>query len=236
MTYLKFKACRRIGENIWFHKKLTPRQSTLINLLLKKNTTVKESDFSKRLRNMKKLAFFYGIRSGKLVSANTCYNYLDKKKSLLLTLENRLDVILVRLYFCSTLFTARQLITHKKICVNFNIVNIPSAKLRNGDLISVVPNYLESVKVNVKLNLQNNCLKNEPVGAASQEPKGRKQNSNESYGWTSETTQNTPDSASSLLMRTNYHLEVNYKTLNAILLYEPTQIHFPYKIDLDFLF
>ncbi|PTQ28339.1 hypothetical protein MARPO_0167s0029 [Marchantia polymorpha] len=31
------------------------------------------------------------------------------------------------------------------------------------------------------------------------------------------------------------HLEVNYKTLKAVVLYEPQQIQFPYKIDLDLL-
>ena len=32
------------------------------------------------------------------------------------------------------------------------------------------------------------------------------------------------------------HIEVNYKILHAILLYEPSKIHFPYKIDLDLIF
>jgi ribosomal protein S4 len=149
---------------------------------------------------MKKLAFFYGMRSlNNRATSNICYNFLDKKKSLLLTLETRLDVILLRLYFCSTLFRARQLITHKKICVNFNVVNIPGFTVKTGDLISILPSYLPATSANVKLNLQNNraCPGKRPLLS---------------------------------------HLEVNYKTFNAILLYEPTQIHFPYKIDLDILF
>ena len=202
MAYLKFKVCRRIGaEGVWRTKKLTPRQNTLISLRKNnKNTNRKQSDFSKRLRHTQKLAFFYGMRSlNNRVTSNICYNYLDKKKSLLLSLETRLDVILVRLFFCSTLFTARQLITHKKICVNFKPNSTPGTKLKNGDLISILPSHVDLVKSNVKFHFQNNAR------------------------------------AIALSALSN-HLEVNYKTLNAILLYEPTQIYFPYKIDLDILF
>lgn len=199
MAYLKFKVCRRIGENIRHDKKLTPRQIKLIKHLVKKNTNRKQSDFFKKLQHMKKLAFFYGMRSlNNRVTSNVCYNYIDKKRSLLLTLETRLDVILVRLYFCSTLFTARQLIIHRKICVNYNVVNIPGFSVKNGDLISILPSHLNNVKSAVNFYLQNNR------NFVSQPPA--------------------------------FHLEVNYKTFNAILLYEPIQINFPYKIDLDMLF
>jgi len=137
---------------------------------------------------------------------------LIEKKSLLLNLETRLDVILVRLYFCSTLFTARQLITHKKIRVNFHVVSIPGFHVRSGDIISIFPHQLDLVKSKLKY----------PLGER-ESPYLRLPNAQNGLILS---TKNDPAS----------HLEVNYKTFHAILLYEPIQITFPYKIDLDFLF
>ncbi len=57
--------------------------------------------------------------------------YLHKKNSLLFDIEKRLDVILVRFNFCSTTFQARQLISHKKIYVNYKMVNIPGFQVSN---------------------------------------------------------------------------------------------------------
>lgn len=194
MAYSKFKVCRRIYDNIWQTKKLTPKQNTLISRL-KKNTNRKQSDFSIRLQHMKKLSLFYGLKPRVLTKLTS--NFLDKQKSLLLNLETRLDVILVRLNFCSTIYTARQLIAHKKICVNFQVVDIPSATLEAGDILSVLPSQLDYVKSVIILNQQNNRIYR-PSGAS--------------------------------------HLEVNYKTLSAVLLFEPSQILFPYKIELDLLY
>jgi ribosomal protein S4 len=212
MASLKFKICRRLGENIWHTKKLTPKQNTIIKLVIKKNTSRKQSDFSKKLQQLKKLAYFYGIRSLNKRAISTTPARLDKKKSLLLTLETRLDVILVRVYFCSTLFTARQFITHNKICVNFNLVNIPGFTVRNGDIISIIPSYLDLVKSKLKYPLGE---REDPLGLA-------------------------PNRQNTLIhligSDPSYHLEVNYKTFHAVLLYEPIQIHFPYKIELDLLF
>lgn len=194
MAYSKFKVCRRILDNFWQTKKLTPKQKILISKL-KKTTNRKQSDFSIKLQHMKKLSLFYGLKPR--VFPKIPYNFLDKQKSLLLNLETRLDVLLVRLNFCSTILTARQLIVHKKICVNFHVVNIPSFPLKPGDILSVNPSDIEYVKSIIKLNQQNNRI----------------------YS-----------------LKQSSHLEVNYKTLNAVLLFEPSQILFPYKIDLDLLF
>jgi len=207
MSYLPFKICRRLGENVWARRgKLTPKQNNIIRLLLKKNINQKQSDFSKKLLQWKKLAFFYGMSS---LSNNESFNKAlrrpDKKKSLLLNLETRLDVILVRLYFCSTLFKARQLIAHEQICVNFQIVNIPGFTVKSGDVISIQPSFVNLLKSEIQVPILPENTRESGVNSRNQ-PKRP------------------------------YHIEANYKTLNAILLYEPNQVHFPYKIDFDFLF
>jgi small subunit ribosomal protein S4 len=198
MTPLKFKLCRTVGENVKYTRKTTSKQKTLLKFVLKKNTNRKSSDYSKKLLQMKKLAFFYGLQSIKNHRSSTlrASNFLDKKKSLLLNLETRLDVILVRLNFCPSLFTARQLIAHKKICINFHIVNLPGLCLRAGDLVSVTRPFMKTMKMNIMDNFKFNQF----------------------------------------LHQSPNHLEANYKTQQAILLYEPTQIHFPYKINLDLIF
>nr|YP_009755768.1 ribosomal protein S4 [Gonatozygon brebissonii]QIQ23046.1 ribosomal protein S4 [Gonatozygon brebissonii] len=198
MTYSKFKVCRRISENVWQAKKLTPKQNNLIRKL-KKNINRKQSDFSIKLQNLRKFSIFYGNLPINRMKDNLTYTYLDKQKSLLMNLETRLDVILVRIHFCSTLYTARQLITHGKICVNFNKVDIPGFSVRNGDVISVMRSDLNFVKFLIK------------------------QHQDKSRNWAG-------------FGERAYHFEVNYKTLNAILLFEPSEIHFPYKIELNLLF
>lgn len=201
MTNLPFKLSHRLQENIWYHKKLSPKQNKKIKFLLKKTTNRKQSDFSRKLLQWKKLAFFYSTFS---LDNNQTFNKLfsqkDKKKSLLLNLETRLDVLLVRLYFCSTLPMARHLISHKQICVNFQTVDVPKFHVKNGDIISIKPRILNRLKSKIQfLKLEENFSFSQSFALAGRQ---------------------TPN-----------HLEVNYKIFHAVLLYEPTQIHFPYKID-----
>nr|QIA59572.1 ribosomal protein S4 [Blasia pusilla]QIA59864.1 ribosomal protein S4 [Riccia cavernosa] len=191
----RFKVCRQILENVWQTKKLTLKQKLLISELQKKKKNKKQSDFSIQLQTIKKLSLFYGNLPIKKMQRAKTHTYIDKKNSLLFNIEKRLDVILVRLNFCSTMFQARQLISHKNICVNYKKVNIPGFQVSNGDLISIQENSLDFFKSNIRQNFQTNRIRR---------------------------------------MKPN-HLEVNYKTLKAVVLYEPQQIQFPYKIDLDLL-
>lgn len=194
MPASRFKTCHQISENVWQTKKLTQKQKAII-LEFRKKTNKKQSDFSKELQTIQKLSLFYGKLPIKKMQRSKTQTYLDKKNSLLFDIERRLDVILVRLNFCLTIFQARQLISHKKICVNYKIVNIPDFQLFNGDLISIQDNFLYFIKSKIRQNFQSNRI------------------------WRIKPT----------------HLEVNYKTLKAVVLYEPQQIQFPYSIDLDLL-
>nr|YP_009307347.1 ribosomal protein S4 [Stoneobryum bunyaense]AOR82110.1 ribosomal protein S4 [Stoneobryum bunyaense] len=194
MPASRFKTCRQISENVWQTKKLTQKQKAII-LKLRKKTNKKQSDFSKELQTIQKLSLFYGKLPIKKMRRSKTQTYLDKKNSLLFDIERRLDVILVRLNFCLTICQARQLISHKKICVNYKMVNIPGFQLSKGDLISIQDNFLYFIRSKIRQNFQSNQIRRiKPT-----------------------------------------HLEVNYKTLKAVVLYEPQQIQFPYSIDLDLL-
>lgn len=273
MAYLKFKACRRLGAPARHNNKLTPKQNTIIKLVIKKNTSRKQSDFSKKLQQLKKLAYFYGMRSlNNRVTSNTALSSrLDKKKSLLLTLETRLDVLLVRLHFCSTLFAARQLITHNKIRVNLNVVNLPGFTVRNGDIISMsrkgpvcatarlrlVARLRGKIKALCVSRLSGRaasahwCVSSQPAGSRASGALANRQNmisvrrgpTKVRFG-SGQPGSRTQVPGPFVAIRERpftgvgglYHFEVNYKTFNAVLLYEPIQVHFPYKIDLDLLF
>jgi small subunit ribosomal protein S4 len=197
MSSSQFKVSRQILENVWLHKKLTSKQKVVIWKCRKKaRLQLKQSDFSKQLQNYTKLSIFYGNLpiSGKKQHKRT-YTYLNKQKSLLLNLESRLDVLLVRANFCATHFTARQLISHGKVFVNYNNVTFAGFVVSVGDIISISEDHLELTKSIIKDNLRFNRI-------CHFKPS---------------------------------HLEVNYKILNIVLLYEPFKIQFPYKIELDIL-
>ena len=108
----------------------------------------------------------------------------------------------MRANFCNTLFTARQLITHSKICVNSKIVTFPGLQLQIGDTIGVAQNQLTKLQSIIATQQQQNLRNN---------------------------------NASPLMLHKAYHLEINYKTLNIVFLYEPCKIVFPYHIDLDLI-
>ena len=58
-------------------------------------------------------------------------------ENLLQLLEARLDNVVYRLGIAPTRRSARQLVTHKHITVNGNLVNIPSFTLKEGDMVAV---------------------------------------------------------------------------------------------------
>jgi small subunit ribosomal protein S4 len=58
-------------------------------------------------------------------------------ENLLMLCESRLDNVVFRLNLANTRDGARQLVSHKHITVNGDIVNIPSMTLKPGDKIGV---------------------------------------------------------------------------------------------------
>lgn len=52
-------------------------------------------------------------------------------------LESRLDAMVFRVSFASTIFAARQLVSHCHVLVNGKKVNIPSYSLKIGDIVSI---------------------------------------------------------------------------------------------------
>lgn len=99
----------------------------------------KQSEYAIQLMEKQKAKYMYGILEKQ-------FSNLFKKASrmkgitgenLLSLCESRLDNTVYRLGISPTRSGARQLVGHRHITVNGNIVNIPSYSLKPGDVISV---------------------------------------------------------------------------------------------------
>lgn len=99
----------------------------------------KQSEYAVQLAEKQKAKFIYGILERQF--ENTFIKASRKKgvtgEVLLQMLESRLDNMVYRLGIAPTRRAARQLVVHKHITVNSDIVNIPSMFLRPGDVVAV---------------------------------------------------------------------------------------------------
>lgn len=99
----------------------------------------KPSTYSMQLAEKQKAKYLYGILEKQFY--NTFYKASRKEgaagENLLKMLESRLDNVVYRLGIGKTRREARQLVSHKHIIVNDNVVNIPSYFLKSGDVVGV---------------------------------------------------------------------------------------------------
>ncbi|KAG0735729.1 hypothetical protein G6F57_011887 [Rhizopus arrhizus] len=61
-------------------------------------------------------------------------------------LERRLDFVVFRSNFCSSVYAARQLCVHGKVLVNGKKMAFPSHKLKDGDVVTVDPQSIQFLK------------------------------------------------------------------------------------------
>ena len=109
----------------------------------------KESEYAMQLREKQKAKFIYGVLEKQF------RGYFKRAKSmegqtgenLMTILETRLDNVVFRLGFARTRKEARQMVTHGHICVTGRRVDIPSFRVRPGELGSVAPKAKELLVV-----------------------------------------------------------------------------------------
>ena len=126
-TTSKYKLDRRMGENIWGRPK----------------SPINKREYGPGQhgqRRKQKLKGYYANISerqfhGIYVEAGRLKG--DTGENLIGLLERRLDTVVYRAKFVSTMFAARQFINHGHIKVNGRKVNISSYKLKIGDVIEV---------------------------------------------------------------------------------------------------
>ena len=100
----------------------------------------KMTDYGEQLYAKQKLKSSYGNISEKQFAryyAEAIRRRGDAAENLVGLLESRLDNLVFRAKFVSTVFAARQFINHNHILVNGKKVNIPSYMVKVGDVIEV---------------------------------------------------------------------------------------------------
>nr|ATZ81861.1 30S ribosomal protein S4 [Picochlorum sp. 'soloecismus'] len=177
----KFRIIRRLGELPGLTQKVCTRNFPAGQHGPKKRL-VKESQYALQLKEKQKLRFNYGITERQLIK----YVREARRRTgstgeiLLQILENRLDNIVFRLGFASTIAGARQLINHGHIVVNDQRVTIPSFLCKVHDKISVrepskkfvkklietklglsIPNHLDSNLETLSGNIKNNVSRDQ---------------------------------------------------------------------------
>ena len=97
------------------------------------------SDFGLQLREKQKVKRMYGVleRQFRRYFAEAERRKGNTGSSLLMLLESRLDNVVYRMGFGSTRAEARQLVSHKAITVNGQVVNIASYLVKAGDAVAV---------------------------------------------------------------------------------------------------
>jgi small subunit ribosomal protein S4 len=99
----------------------------------------RQSDFGTQLREKQKVKRMYGVleRQFRRYFAEAERRKGNTGDNLLFLLESRLDNVVYRMGYASTRAEARQLVSHKGIVVNGNVLNISSALVKPGDVVAV---------------------------------------------------------------------------------------------------
>ena len=137
---VKYKIDRRMGENIWGRPKSPVNKREYGPGEHGQRRRGKLSDFGVQLRAKQKLKGYYGdITEKQFKRAYTEASRMkgDTSENLIGLLERRLDAVVYRAKFVPTVFASRQFINHGHIKVNGRRVNIPSYKVKPGDVIEV---------------------------------------------------------------------------------------------------
>ncbi len=109
----------------------------------------KQTEYGKRLREKQKLRRIYNLREEQFVRyfematrmpGNTGENFLQ-------LLERRLDNVVYRLGFALSRNHARQLVVHRHVQVNGQIVDIPSYLVEIGDIIAIAEDMSDNPDV-----------------------------------------------------------------------------------------
>jgi small subunit ribosomal protein S4 len=136
----KYKIDRRMGENLWGRPKSPINARSYGPGQHGQRRKQKISDFGLQLRAKQKLKGYYGNLTEKQFSG--IYKEAARRKgntseNLIALLESRLDAVVYRAKFVPTPFAARQFVNHGHVQVNGRRVNIPSYRLRVGDVVQV---------------------------------------------------------------------------------------------------
>jgi small subunit ribosomal protein S4 len=139
----KCKLSRREGTDLFLKSAVKPLESKCKLEVppggIKGERRTRLSDYGLQLREKQKLRRMYGVLERQF------HNYYTRAagrpgstgENLLRYLEARLDNVVYRMGFAATRAEARQLVSHKGVLVNGELVNVPSYQCKPGDVVAV---------------------------------------------------------------------------------------------------
>lgn len=135
----KSRIARKFGEPIYGPDKAFEHKNFPPGMHGNSKRRKKVSEYGTQLREKQKAKYMYGVLERQF------RNIFEKAHShkgvtgtvLLQLLESRLDNVVYRLGIAPSRAAARQLVSHKHIIVNGEVVNIPSFTVRPGDVVGV---------------------------------------------------------------------------------------------------
>lgn len=131
----RFKQSRRLGLNVCGHPKAMDRAGRGTSRADKKL-----SDYGQQLLEKQRLRAYYNVMEKQFVK----YVRMAKKSddqtghALVKILERRLDNLVYRIGFASSIRQARQMVVHGHFLVNGKKVDIPSYLIEVGDTITLI--------------------------------------------------------------------------------------------------
>ncbi|WP_396591820.1 30S ribosomal protein S4 [Allomuricauda sp. R78024] len=135
----KSKIARKFGEAIFGDDKAFEKKSYPPGQHGNNRRRGKKSEYAIQLMEKQKAKYTYGILEKQF---RNLFEKANRSKGvtgevLLQLCESRLDNVVYRMGLSPTRSGARQLVSHRHIIVNGEIVNIPSYSLKPGDVVGV---------------------------------------------------------------------------------------------------
>ncbi|MCM1111131.1 MAG: 30S ribosomal protein S4 [Clostridium sp.] len=134
----KSKIARKFGEPIFGADKVLSKRNFPPGQH-GANKRRKTSEYGVQLREKQKVKYTYGVLEKQF---HNLFDRASRTKGitgevLLQLLESRLDNVVYRLGIAPTRAAARQIVLHRHITVNGEVVNIPSYSVKAGDVVGV---------------------------------------------------------------------------------------------------
>ena len=156
----KTKIARKFGEAIFGEDKNFEKRNFPPGQHGNARRRGKKSEYATQLMEKQKAKYTYGILERQFS------NLFKKAQSasgitgeiLLQLCESRLDNVVYRMGVSNSRSGARQLVSHRHITVNGEIVNIPSYNLKEGDVVAVREKSKSLIAIEIALASNNNVF------------------------------------------------------------------------------
>ncbi len=147
MSRITCKSCRRLGESLCGREKCAYKKRPYAPGILdsQRKHRSSTSEYGEQLKAKQKMKISYGLTENQFSSfvkkimqtKDSSSEALSPSLKIYNSLESRLDNMVFRAGFASGRSLARQIVSHGHITVNGRRLNIPSHKVKIGDVIAI---------------------------------------------------------------------------------------------------